>query len=155
TGAWRARGRSPSDLVEDGEHRVVDPAVTRHEGGRVEVERATHEVRHAPTRFFDEEAARGGVPRPERELPVAVEAARRKPGEVEDGGAHPSHPTGPHRERGVLAQVVVRRLADVVGEAGREEALAERRRGGRGERLPVDGGAAAVLGDEERVAIGG
>src|SRR5207245_9044648 len=31
-------------------------------------------------------------------------------------GAHPSNAAGPHRERGVLAEVVVRRLADVVGD---------------------------------------
>src|SRR5207245_10704486 len=127
--------RSSADLLEDGEHRGVDLAVAHHQGGRVEVERATRQVRHAAARFLDEQAARGRVPRPEPELPIAVEAARREPGEVENGRGPPPHAAGAAGDRGVLPEVVVGRLAYVVGEAGREEALAERRGGGDGERL--------------------
>src|SRR2546425_5031286 len=146
--------RSSANLLEDGEHRGVDRAVARHQGGRVEVERATRQVRHAAARFLDEQAARGRIPRPEPELPITVEAARREPGEVENGRAHPPQAAGPHGERGVLPEVVCRRLAYVVGETGREEALAERRGGGDGDRLIVHGRAAAALRDEELVAVG-
>src|SRR3989454_7024778 len=99
--------RSSADLLEDGEHRGVDLAVARHQGGRVEVERATRQVRHAAARFLDEQAARGRIPRPEPELPITVEAARCEPGEVENGRAHPPHAAGPHGERGVLPEGVV------------------------------------------------
>src|SRR3989475_5777627 len=70
--AHSSGSESAANFPEDGEHRVVDPAVTRHEGGRVEDERAAGQARHASARFLDEQAAGSSVPRTERELPVAV-----------------------------------------------------------------------------------
>src|SRR5207247_32395 len=68
------------------EHRVVDPSVARHDRRCVQVERPARHVRDAATRLLDEEAAGGGVPRTEPQLPEAVEPPRRHPREVEDGG---------------------------------------------------------------------
>src|SRR5437867_1204986 len=63
----------PAQLREHCEHRVVDAAVARHQRWCVEIEGAAVEIRDAPAGLLDEQAAGRDVPRPEAQLPVAVE----------------------------------------------------------------------------------
>src|SRR2546425_8894192 len=87
----RSRDSALPRLPQHGEHCIVDPAVARHHRGRLQIERPTDQIRDAPARLLDEEASGGDIPRPQAELPEAVEPTGREPREIEDGEPQPRH----------------------------------------------------------------
>src|SRR5206468_11223479 len=105
-----------------------DPPVARADGGRGEVPGSTRQAGDPAAGPFGGRAPRRDVPRAQPKLPVAGEPPAREPREIEDRRAKPADRASPYAERGVLLQVVVAALADVVGESRRQQALVERRR---------------------------
>ncbi len=80
---------------------------------------------HAASGLLDQQDPRTDVPRFHGVLPVAVELSGRHVGKIEAGAPETSNPEGLHGEGGVVAEVVVGRRADAVGEACGQQAAIE------------------------------
>src|SRR5271168_69589 len=66
---------------------VVEQAVAGHDTAAVECERARVHVGDAAAGLFDDQGARGDVPRLEAEFPKAVGTSTGDPGKIERGAA--------------------------------------------------------------------
>jgi len=118
----RARNKRTAlpDLRRRGAHFSVDKAVRGEDQRASQFIRCTGKIADLPSRFFNEEDARGGIPFFKAEFPESVEAASSYIREIERRGPVAADSVGLHGEVAVILQI--RRALSVVNrETGAEQ----------------------------------
>src|SRR5262249_35096320 len=109
-----------TSTLEDPDHRLVQGTVAGEDLLRINLEMASLEIADLPARLLDHEITRGHVPRKQVQLPKTIIAAVRHVTKVDRGHAIAPDRLGLHEEILEVIEIVVLRLPDVVGEAGRQ-----------------------------------
>src|ERR671920_353452 len=125
----------------------VQTSVARHYLSAIEIQHAAPVVCQLPTSLLENYTSRGEIPRPDTPLVVSVYPPRSHVAQIKRRRTEATHASGGRREASKELQGFGH-LSAIVGEAGRDKRSDQLVGVRHFDRLAVQGGASALLGDE-------